>query len=73
MVHSDLPKGHDPRKPYHRPTAIQLTPDEAKRKLIDHATRGDHGARELLEMIFPEEAKKTTEEINVSTAGAPGE
>lgn len=46
------------RKPYQKPTATKLTAEEAKLKLIDHARRGDEGARDLLEMAFPEDAKK---------------
>lgn len=46
------------RKPYEKPTATKLTSEEAKLKLVDHASRGDPGAKDMLEMMFPEEAKK---------------
>ncbi|MGE5113232.1 MAG: hypothetical protein ACM3JB_20400 [Acidobacteriaceae bacterium] len=46
------------RKPYEKPVATQLTPEEAKRKLIDHANRGSQDAKDLLEMIFAQEAEK---------------
>jgi hypothetical protein len=46
------------RKLYEKPTATRLTSEEAKLKLVDHASRGDQGAKEILAMMFPEEAKK---------------
>ena len=46
------------RKPYEKPTVRQLTPEEAKLKLIDLASHGDEEAKAMLEMMFPEEAKK---------------
>lgn len=45
-------------KPYEKPTVTKLTREEAKLKLIDHASRGDQGAQDVLEEMFPEEAKK---------------
>jgi len=58
MGTSTGPKREKPRKPYEKPTATRLTSEEAKLKLVDHASRGDQGAKEILEMMFPEEAKK---------------
>jgi hypothetical protein len=52
------PQKDKPRKPYEKPTVTKLTPEEAKFKLIDHASRGDQGAKDMLEMMFPEETKK---------------
>lgn len=46
------------RKPYEKPVATQLTPEEAKRKLIDQADGGSQEAKDLLEMIFANEAEK---------------
>ena len=43
-----------PRKPYEKPTATKLTPEQAKLKLLDAANRGDQGAKDLLEMMSPE-------------------
>ena len=61
VIHSsDLPKQETRRKPYQEPTAVQLSPEEAKRKLIDHAARGDDGAKEPLAIMFAEEAKTAT-------------
>lgn len=54
---NDSGKGKD-RKPYEKPTVKKLTPEEAKLKLVDLAQKGDVGAKEMLEMMFPEEAKK---------------
>jgi hypothetical protein len=50
------------RKPYEKPTAIKIAPEEAKRKLLDHARRGDQEAVRLLEIMFPEEAEKLLED-----------
>jgi hypothetical protein len=50
------------RKPYEKPTAIKLAPEEAKRKLLDHTRRGDQEAARMLEIMFPEEAKKLLED-----------
>jgi hypothetical protein len=55
---SDDPNKQERRKPYQKPTATQLSKEDAKRKLIEHARRGDQGAKEMLEMMFPEEAQK---------------
>jgi len=46
------------RKPYEKPTATQLTPEQAKQKLLHLVNRGDPEAKKLLEMMFPEEAQK---------------
>ena len=46
------------RKPYEKPTAAKLSPEEAKLKLIALANRGDEQAKEMLVMMFPEEAGK---------------
>jgi len=58
MANQNNPKEGSRRKPYEKPTVTQLTPEEAKLKLIDHASRGDEQAREMLVMTFPEEAQK---------------
>ena len=46
------------RKPYEKPTATKMTREEAKLKLLDLAKKGDEGAKEILERMFPEEAEK---------------
>jgi hypothetical protein len=58
MANQNNPKEDSRRKPYEKPTVTQLTPEEAKLKLIDHASRGDKQAREMSVMSFPEEAQK---------------
>jgi hypothetical protein len=58
MANQNNPKEDSRRKPYEKPTLTQLTPEEAKLKLIDLASRGDEQAREMLVMTFPEEAEK---------------
>jgi len=45
-------------KPYEKPTATKLNPEQARLKLLGAATMGDEGAKELLEMLFPEEQPK---------------
>jgi hypothetical protein len=42
------------RKPYKKPAATKITPEEAKLKLLDSAKKGDQGAREMLQKLFPE-------------------
>jgi len=46
------------RKPYERPTVTELTPEQAKLKLLGHATMGHQGAKDLLELIFREVPSK---------------
>jgi hypothetical protein len=46
------------KKPYVKPTAAKLTPEQAKLKLLGHASTGDQGAKDLLEMMFPETPQK---------------
>ncbi len=45
------------RKPYQKPTARQLSQNEARLKLLERARGGDQAAMELLELMFPEEAR----------------
>jgi hypothetical protein len=59
MGKSDDSKREDKRrKPYEKPKATKLTAEKAKLKLVDHVSRGDEGAKGLLEMMFLQEAKK---------------
>jgi hypothetical protein len=46
------------KKPYVKPTATKLTDEQAKLKLLGHAITGDQGAKDLLEMVFPEVPEK---------------
>ena len=47
-----------PRKPYEKPVARKIMPEEAKRKLIEHVSQGSQEAKEFLEMMLAGEAKK---------------
>jgi len=42
------------KKKYQAPVARKLTPEQAKLLLVGHATVGDQGAKELMELVFPE-------------------
>ena len=42
------------RKPYEPPTLRKRTWSQATLFLTGHAYLGDHGAKELLELLFPE-------------------
>jgi hypothetical protein len=61
MANQDDPKEQNRRKPYEKPTLTQLTPEEAKLKLIDLVSRGDEQAKEMLVMILPDEAEKLSQ------------
>lgn len=67
MVTPGSPKLEKRRKPYEQPAGTRLTAEEAKLKLVDHASLGDQGAKDMLEMMFPEEAKKLSAEKKKST------
>lgn len=45
------------KKGYQAPVARKLTPEQAKLLLVGHATVGDQGAKELMELVFPEPSK----------------
>jgi hypothetical protein len=42
------------RKPYTQPILKKLTPEQATLFLVGHAYIGNPGAKELLELLFPE-------------------
>jgi hypothetical protein len=50
------------RKPYEKPTVTKMTSEEAKRKLVDLVNKNDEDARKMLEMMFPDEAKKQSKQ-----------
>ena len=58
MRNQNDPTEENRRKPYEKPTAAKLSPEEAKLKLIALASHGDEPAKEMLVMMFPEEARK---------------
>lgn len=41
------------RKPYPKPSYTQLPAEEARIFLREHANRGQQGAKEMLELMFP--------------------
>lgn len=41
------------RKPYPKPSYTQMPAEEARIFLLEHANRGQQGAKEMLELIFP--------------------
>ena len=45
-------------KRYERPTLTKLTPEEARLKLLRHASAGDQAAIDFLNKMFPDDAKK---------------
>jgi hypothetical protein len=49
-------------KPYEKPTVTKMTSEEAKRKLVDLVNKGDEDAKAMLEIMFPEEAKKQSKQ-----------
>jgi ribose 5-phosphate isomerase RpiB len=44
-----------PKKPYEKPTATELTREQAKLKLMGYAMMGDEQAKELLDILFQQE------------------
>jgi hypothetical protein len=46
--------GIEPLKKHEKPALRKLTPEQAKLLLVGHASAGDRGATDLLELMFPE-------------------
>ena len=44
--------GTKAKKPYETPARKKLVPEEAKRALLDHARKGDQGAKDILELVL---------------------
>ncbi len=44
------------RKPYEKPCIRQLNSEQAIRLLLEHASMGHEGAKELLDLLFPKSA-----------------
>lgn len=42
------------RKPYEKPTVTKLSLEQAKLKLLGHASMGRQGAKDLLKLMFPD-------------------
>lgn len=70
MVTLNHPERESYRKPYETPVARQKTPEEAKRKLIEHVSQGNQDAKEFLEMILADEAKTLSTGTKKSAAAA---
>ncbi len=41
------------QKSYERPALRKLRPEQAKKFLIDHADKGDKGAKDILKLVLP--------------------
>jgi hypothetical protein len=46
------------KQPYEKPTATQITREQAKLKLMGHAMMGDEQAKELLDILFGQEQEE---------------
>lgn len=44
----------DKRKPYPKPSYAQLPAEQARSFLLERANRGHKGAKEMLELMFPD-------------------
>ena len=53
-------------KPYEKPTLTKLTPEQAQLKLLGPASMRDQGAKELLELMFPDAPPKDSKAKNKS-------
>ena len=47
------PTGTKLQKSYEEPALRRLGPEQAKKFLLDHATRGDQGAKDILALVLP--------------------
>ncbi len=50
------------RKPYEKPSVTNLTPEQAKQKLLRLVNRGDEQAKKLLKEMFAEDAKNDSKD-----------
>jgi hypothetical protein len=41
------------QKSYEEPALEKLTPEQAKKFLLNHANKGDQGAKDILELVLP--------------------
>lgn len=46
------PTGMRAKKSYEIPTLKKLPPEEAKKVLLDHARKGNPGAKDILELVL---------------------
>jgi len=47
------PTGTKPQKSYEEPALDKLPPEQAKEFLLHHASMGDQGAKDILEIVLP--------------------
>jgi hypothetical protein len=55
-------------KTYSSPTLNKLTPEQARLLLIGHASCGDQGAKDLLEVIYPAFQPEQNDDVSMSCA-----
>jgi len=53
-----------PKKKYSPPSLTKRSPEQATLLLVGYAWVGDTGARDLLELVFPEHCPKWLKEAN---------
>lgn len=53
----------EPKKVYRRPTVKKLTVEETKAVLLDHAEKGDQGAKDLLRLVLPVTGDREPDEL----------
>jgi hypothetical protein len=56
------------KQPYEKPTATELTREQAKLKLMGHAMMGSKEAKELLGMFFDNKKQSQTESEHKKSA-----
>jgi len=57
------PRDVGKHKPYERPTLRNPTSSQATLFLVGHAYIGDRGAKDLLELLFPEPAGRNPNDL----------
>ncbi len=66
-----LPDSQTAPKPYSSPRLSKLTPEQAKLLLLGHVIQGDQGAKDLLDVIFPD-PNSDEEKVPPSLGERPG-
>lgn len=59
-------------KGYDKPSVRKLTPEQAKLLLIGHASAGDHGAKDLLELMLETDQRVEGSVVSREKAGGRG-
>ncbi len=68
---SCLPDSQTELKTYSSPRLNKLTPEQAKLLLLGHVIQGDQGAKDLLDVIFPD-PNSLQEKVSPSPGERPG-